>query len=95
MTDKKKSIGKHELIDKLAESDKLKGISKKTLAAMLDVLMPTIIETVKHDQEVRLVGFGTFKKKHRSSRRGYNPNTNEMVQLSEVNLLGFSSNVRY
>ena len=62
MTDKKKSIGKHELIDKLAESDKLKGISKKTLVAMLDVLMPTIIETVKHDQEVRLWALALLRK---------------------------------
>jgi DNA-binding protein HU-beta len=44
---------------------------------------------LKKDQEVQLVGFGTFAVKHRKARVGRNPQTNEPIQIKASRTVGF------
>ena len=91
----KNFIGKTELIDALTKSSNLDGVSKKTIATVVNELLPTILETVKNDKEVRLIGFGTFKKKHRTARTGRNPSSGEMMEIPESDSFGFKSNIKF
>ena len=47
----KNFIGKMELIDALAKSSNLDGVSKKTIATVVNELLPTIVEIVKNDKK--------------------------------------------
>ena len=62
-------ISKSALVDKVAEAA---GISKKDTKAVVDALISTVTEEVKKDAEIRLIGFGTFKKAQRAARKGRN-----------------------
>lgn len=91
----KKFLGKVGLIDKLAKKEELAGLTKKQIGAVLEAMLPTIVETVKNDEEVRLMGFGTFKKSHRNARKGRNPQTGEEMNIPASDALTFTSKIRY
>ena len=91
----KKFLGKVGLIDKLAKKEELAGLTKKQISAVLEAMLPTIVETVKNDEEVRLMGFGTFKKSHRNARKGRNPQTGEEMNILASDALTFTSKIRY
>ena len=59
-------ISKSALVDKVAEAS---NVSKKDAKAIIDALLSTVTEEVKNDSEIRLIGFGTFKKAKRAARR--------------------------
>lgn len=59
-------ISKSALVDKVAEASK---VSKKDTKAIIDALLNTIAEEVKNDAEIRLIGFGTFKKAKRAAAK--------------------------
>ena len=40
------------------------------LKAVVDAIISTVTEEVKKDAEIRLIGFGTFKKAQRAARKG-------------------------
>ena len=63
-------LSKTALVDKVAEAA---GVSKKDTKAVVDALMETVKESVGKDAEIRLIGFGTFKKAQRAARKGRNP----------------------
>lgn len=70
---------KAELIEKVAE----KAGTTKTLAAqVLDAMTSTIIEAVKADDKVALVGFGTFSLVKRAARTGRNPQTGKTLEIA-------------
>lgn len=91
----KKFLGKVGLIDKLAKKEELAGLTKKQIGAVLEAMLPTIVETIKNDEEVRLMGFGTFKKSHRNARKGRNPQTGEEMNIPASDALTFTSKIRY
>ena len=91
----KKFLGKVGLIDKLAKKEELAGLTKKQIGAVLEAMLPTIVETVKNDEEVRLMGFGTFKKSHRNARKVRNPQTGEEMNIPASDALTFTSKIRY
>ena len=65
---------KTELVAKMAAESEL---TKIEAGAALNVLIETITETLKTDEEIVLVGFGTFKSTMRAERIGRNPKTGE------------------
>lgn len=85
-------ISKSALVDKVAEAA---GISKKDTKAVVDALISTVMEEVKKDAEIRLIGFGTFKKAQRSARKGRNPQTGEVIDIAASESLAFKSSVKY
>ncbi len=85
-------IGKSVLVDKVAEAA---GVSKKDAKSVIDALINTTIEEVKKDAEIRLIGFGTFKKSQRAARKGRNPQTGEIIDIAASEGLAFKSSVKY
>ena len=70
---------KTELVAKMAAESEL---TKIEAGAALNVLIETITETLKTDEEVTLVGFGTFKSTMRAERIGRNPKTGEPLTIT-------------
>ncbi len=85
-------ISKTVLVDKLADAT---SVSKKDVKAIVDALVETVKEEVKKDAEIRLIGFGTFKKVHREARKGRNPRTGETMDIAASDSLAFKSSVKY
>mgnify|MGYP006282215311 CR=1 FL=1 len=72
-------MNKGELVDKIAKEQ---DITKKQAADTIDLMMDTIIKSVKKGHEVRLVGFGTFYRKKRKARMGVNPQTGSKMKIA-------------
>ena len=87
-----KLMGKEALVSAIADKT---SITKKDVKAVVDALMETVKESVKADAEIRLIGFGTFKKAHRDARKGRNPQTGEEIQIAASDSLAFKSSVKY
>ena len=88
----KEVLSKSALVDKVAEAA---GVSKKDTKAVVDALLETVKESVKVDAEIRLIGFGTFKKAHRNARQGRNPQTGATIEIAASDSLAFKSSVKY
>jgi DNA-binding protein HU-beta len=71
-------MNKAELIRAL--SDKT-GLTKADTEKTLNAFVETVMDTLADGQDVALVGFGTFKRSHRSARQGRNPATGEAINI--------------
>ena len=89
----KEIISKSALVDKVAAE--VDGITKKDIAAVINALLPTIVATVRGGDEVRLIGFGTFKTVHRKARKGHNPQTQEEIDIPASDSFAFKSNIKF
>jgi len=69
---------KDELVAKIAESN---GFKKVDIQKALDVMISTIIETVKTGDKVNITGLGIFKVKDKKARMARNPKTGESIQV--------------
>lgn len=80
---------KAELIEQMAKDA---GISKvaagKALAAFLDGVSKGL---KKRNSRVTLVGFGTFSKVYRKTRKGINPATGEKIKIKGKNVVKFKA----
>jgi len=81
-------MNKSELIDAVALSA---DISKAAAGRALDATLDTIAEALKNEDQVTLVGFGTFQVKHRAARAGRNPQTGEAIQIAASNAPSFKA----
>ena len=72
-------MNKTELIAAVAEKT---ALSKKDSEAAVNAALCTITETLKNDEKVQLVGFGSFETKKRAARSGMNPRTKKPVQIA-------------
>ena len=63
-------MNKSELIDAIAASA---DIPKAQAGRALDAVIEAVTEALKKDDQVALVGFGTFSVKERAARSGRNP----------------------
>ena len=71
-------MNKTELIAAVAEKA---SISKKESEVVINAALDTIIDSLKNDEKVQLVGFGSFEVKTRAERIGRNPKTKEEIQI--------------
>ena len=69
---------KADLISAIANET---GFSKKDSETALGSVLGAITGSLKSGNEVRLVGFGTFKVSDRAARTGRNPRTGESIQI--------------
>lgn len=76
--DRDQFMNKTDLIDEIAENA---GITKIKAKAALETFLSRITESLKKHESVQLVGFGTFKVKHRDARNARNPQTGEKIEL--------------
>ena len=69
--------------------------SDKDAKATIEAAIEVIKDEVKDGAEVRLMGFGTFKKQHMDARKGRNPQTGVEMESAASDSLSFKSNVKY
>ena len=80
---------KTALIESLAEE---LGVSKKLAAELVNAMIEKIEAGVKKEWEVRIQGFGTFKKSKRAARTGVNPqNPKEKIKIPAMNVVTFKA----
>ena len=72
-------MNKAEFINAVSEAA---GSSKSAATAHVEAMISVGTSALKGDNEVALVGFGTFKAKKREARTGRNPRTGESIQIS-------------
>lgn len=79
-------MNKSELIDAIAASA---DIPKAQAGRALDAVIETVTEALKKDEQVVLVGFGTFSVKERAARSGRNPQTGEPISIPAAKIPTF------
>ena len=81
-------MNKSELVDSIAE---IADIPKTVAGRVLDATLGTITNTLKKEEQLVLVGFGTFSVKHRAARTGRNPQTGEPIQIAAAKIPSFKA----
>ncbi|MBP3722239.1 MAG: HU family DNA-binding protein [Selenomonadaceae bacterium] len=89
----KEIISKSKLVDRI--SAETEGITKKDIATVVNAFMGTVVDAVRNGDEVRLIGFGTFKTTHRKARTGRNPQTGEPMKIGASDSFAFRSSIRF
>ncbi|MFC1798488.1 HU family DNA-binding protein [Thermodesulfobacteriota bacterium] len=80
---------KAELVEKMAKDA---GITKAAAGASLASFMDGVTKALKKKNgKVTLVGFGTFKKVYRKTRKGRNPQTGEVIKIKGSNTVTFKA----
>lgn len=81
-------MNKGDLIEVVADDA---GLSKADATRAVDAVIGAITKALKSDQQVSLVGFGTFAVKKRAARQGRNPRTGETIQIAASKVPGFKA----
>jgi DNA-binding protein HU-beta len=71
-------VNKNDLIAEVADDT---GLSKTDAAKAVDAVFDSITNALKKNQEIRLVGFGTFHVAKRAASKGRNPRTGEEISI--------------
>ncbi len=64
-------------------------ISKAAAGRALDSFIEAVTDSLKDDDQVALVGFGTFSVRERAARSGRNPQTGETIEIAAANIPAF------
>ncbi len=81
-------MNKSELIEAIAESA---DISKAAAGRAVDGFIDAVEDALKNDEQVTLVGFGTFLVREREARTGRNPRTGETIDIPASKLPAFKA----
>ena len=71
-------MGKTELVEFIAAKA---GLTKADALRAVDAFQEGVVEGLKKEGKVSLVGFGTFSAKKREARDGINPLTKEPIKI--------------
>lgn len=80
-------MNKQELCNMVSKQTKM---SKSKCMSFIDATFNTIEGSLKKGKDVRLVGFGSWRKVHRRSRPGRNPQTGKKLTIPARNVAKFS-----
>jgi DNA-binding protein HU-beta len=80
-------MNKQELCNQLARQTKM---SKARCMTFIDATFNAIEGSLKKGQQVRLVGFGSWRKVRRKSRPGRNPQTGKSLTIAARNVAKFT-----
>lgn len=75
-------MNKNELIADVAERT---GLTKADAGKALDATLDSVTSALKKNEEIRLLGFGTFYVTRREASEGRNPRTGEKIQIKASN----------
>jgi DNA-binding protein HU-beta len=81
-------MNKAQLVDAIAEKA---GISKADAKKALEAFVVTVGETLKNDDKVTLVGFGSFSISTRSERNGRNPQSGKSIVIPARKVVKFKA----
>jgi DNA-binding protein HU-beta len=76
-------MNKSDLIDNVAEAA---DISKVAAGKAVDAFVNAITKALKKNDEVTLIGFGTFSVRKRAARTGRNPRTGETITIKAAKI---------
>jgi len=79
-------VNKSELIDHIARQA---DISKAAAGRALEALISGVKSTLKKNNSVSLVGFGTFSVSKRAARTGRNPRTGAAIKIKSAKVPKF------
>lgn len=79
-------MNKTELVAAVAEKS---GLTKKDSEKAIAAVIESIIESVKRDEKVQLIGFGTFELRSRAARTGRDPRTNKPIEIPACKVPAF------
>jgi len=71
-------VNKKELIEKMAGNA---GLTKTDAEKALKAFEESVVDALKKNDKVTLVGFGTFSVSERKARKGRNPQTGEEISI--------------
>ncbi len=81
------TIGRQELSKRIAKQAKL---SQKQAAEVLEATLDAIREALQEGDEVRLVGFGSFKVRQSAARKGVNPRNGQAIEVPAKDRVRFT-----
>ena len=81
-------MGKTELVEFIAAKA---GLTKADALRAVDAFQEGIVEGLKKEGKVSLVGFGTFNAKKREARDGINPLTKEPLHIPAKTVASFKA----
>jgi nucleoid DNA-binding protein len=73
-----RTVGRQELSKRISATAK---ISQKQAAEVLEATLDSIREALQSGDEVRLVGFGSFKVRQSAARKGVNPRDRSTIEV--------------
>lgn len=79
-------MNKSELIDAIASES---GLTKADSKKALDGIISSISKSLKNNDKVVLIGFGTFGTSVRAARTGRNPQTGKEIEIKEKKVVSF------
>ncbi|WP_167759845.1 HU family DNA-binding protein [Massilia horti] len=87
-TNKRDRVNKTELIEEIAKSA---DITKASATRALDAMLNAVTTTLKNNDSVTLVGFGTFSVGERAARTGRDPRTKEAIKIKAARVPKFKA----
>lgn len=79
-------MNKTELINAFAKANE---ISKKQASELLDSFFHLILETVEKHEEIKIIGFGTFKVSKVNAKTVINPQSKKEMEVKEYHRVRF------
>ena len=65
------------------------GISKRESSDVVESVFEVLKEVLENGEEAKISGFGTFRVKEKSPRKGRNPQTGEGITITARSVLTF------
>lgn len=87
----KETVNKAALVKKIQQKIEARDdyMTIEEINAFLTDVLETVTDTIKEDKDIRLVGFGKFKIRERSARKGRNPQTGEELVIPATRIVQF------
>ena len=79
-------MNKADLIERVSKDT---NFTKTQVENVLNCITDCIKKAIKKDEDVKLVGFGTFTKSKRKARTGRNPQTGAEIKIPASNIPKF------
>ena len=79
-------MNKSDLINAMAEKA---GLTKVQAKGALEAFMEATKESVKKNDKISLIGFGTFSVTDRKARVGHNPRTGKSIKIPAKKVVKF------
>ena len=81
-----KTLTKYDLINSIQQEN---GLSFKRSSEIVESILNVIKRTLEYGEDVLISGFGKFRVKEKSERRGRNPATGDEMQLRPRKVVTF------
>jgi DNA-binding protein HU-beta len=81
-------MNKKVLIDRITERV---DITKKDVSLLVEVCFDELVEALKKEEKVNIVGFGSFEVRHRAAREGRSPVDHDKIIIPPSKYVGFKS----